>query len=210
MPEGPWALKRWTQRYMVGRETPSCLAMVVGRDPRAAARMIRDRSTIRASAVRELASASMVWRSAAVSSRSETLVDMGHLRAGSLSVPMSPILRQTTYRMHQIALPMRLQPQRQVATVLRRWHGTRAAAHHLSTRRLQLALELLSGQLLSPVDHREQLPQRLAQPLPIGPIPRIGQRRQILHIANQVRQTKLEQHSELALVATIGREVVTA
>jgi len=60
------------------------------------------------------------------------------------------------------------------------------------------------------VDHREQRPQRLAQPLAIGTIPCIRQGRQVLHIADQVRQAELEQHTELALIAPIGREVVAA
>src|SRR3954454_4435996 len=50
----------------------------------------------------------------------------------------------------------------------------------------------------------------LAQLLPIRPIPCIRQRRQELHIADQVRQAELKQHAELTPVATVGREVVTA
>src|SRR6267142_1643924 len=127
------------------------------------------------------------------------------------------LLRKVVRRLHsrlreepEITLPMHLEPFRQVATVLRLRHTLRPATQHLRPRRLQLALERLGRQVLPPVDHREQLPQRLAQPLPIGPLPRIGQRGQELHIPDQMRQTELEQYAELALVATIGREVVAA
>ena len=60
------------------------------------------------------------------------------------------------------------------------------------------------------MDHLEELPQRLAQPFSVGPITRIRQGRQELHIADQVGQAKLDRHVELAHVAPVRREVVAA
>src|SRR3954447_5885429 len=78
------------------------------------------------------------------------------------------LLRQVVRRLHprlreepEITRPMFLEPFRQIATVLRLRYIPRATAYHPDTRRLQLALKGRDGELLPPVDHREQLPQRL-------------------------------------------------
>jgi hypothetical protein len=51
------------------------------------------------------------------------------------------------------------------------------------------------------VDHPEQLPEALDESLAIGPIPRVRQRRQELHITNQMRQADLEDDAEFAMLA---------
>src|SRR5208282_4667909 len=76
--------------------------------------------------------------------------------------------------------------------------------------RLQLGLELLGRQQLPAVDHPKELAQRLAQPGPIHSIPFVRQRRDELHVADQVGQAELERHVELAQVTPIGREIVAA
>src|ERR1700730_200165 len=126
------------------------------------------------------------------------------------------LFRQVVRRLHsrlreepEITLPMLLEPNPQVEPVLSLRHPVLSATQHLHPRRLRLALEHRWREVLPPVDHREQLPQRLTQPLPKSTRPQIGQRGQELHIPDQMRQTELEQYAELALVATIGREVVT-
>ena len=61
---------------------------------------------------------------------------------------------------------------------------------------------------MTAVDHPKQRPQTPEHSLAISPIPLVGERRQKLHVADQVGQTELERHVELALVTTIGREIV--
>ena len=126
------------------------------------------------------------------------------------------LLRQVVGRLHsrgrdepEITLPMLLEPPRQVATVFIRRHVAPGTAQHLGPRCLELALELLGSQPLPAVDHPKEISQCLAQPRPILLGPRIGQCREVLHVANQVSQTELERHVELALVTPIGREIVT-
>ena len=60
------------------------------------------------------------------------------------------------------------------------------------------------------MDHSEEPTQAPDQPLAVGPLLRVRQRGQELHVADQVRQAELEDHAEFAMIPPIGREIVAA
>jgi len=110
----------------------------------------------------------------------------------------------------EITRAMLLEPGRHVATVSCRWHVDRGTTQNLEPGQVQLALKLFRREVVSAMNHLEELPQRLAQPFSVGPITSIRQGRQELHIADQVGQAKLDRHVEPIHVAPIRRKVVTA
>ncbi len=126
------------------------------------------------------------------------------------------LLRQVVRRLHprrrdepEITLPMLLEPLRQVATVAA--SPARRSCHIAAPRPAPPPAG--SGTAGPSVAPGGGSPRRApatprADPRPIRPVPRVGQRRQELHIADQVGQTELERHAELAMVTPIGREVV--
>ena len=110
---------------------------------------------------------------------------------------------------HEVGRTVLGKPLLHVLPVLRR-RTAKTNLQHPVTGRLQSGLEHSLGKRLSLVDHLEQALQRGPQVLPITAVPLIGQRRQELHIADQVSQTKLQTHATLPHVAAIGREIVAA
>ena len=99
-----------------------------------------------------------------------------------------------------------LESVRQVPTGPRRRHIGRAAPPHLGTRPFPLARELRCRQPFPTMDHRDQRPQRFASPLALHPVPRVGQRRQGLHGADQMRQAELDRDAACAHATTLRGE----
>ena len=60
------------------------------------------------------------------------------------------------------------------------------------------------------MDHGEQFPQRLADPLAVGLLLLVGQHGEELRVADQMGQTEPPEHARLAHVLAIGVKAVAA
>src|SRR5208283_3470959 len=98
----------------------------------------------------------------------------------------------------EIALPEFFHPCRQVCSESCRWHILGRFLNHIQTRCFQPALKLRLGQLLTLVDYLEETPQGLAKALAVSLGRAVRQRRQILHLPDQMSHTELQPDVELA------------